>query len=362
MTAAGVAVAAASLTVFLALGQGLRVAVQEQTDSVRPQLQVSIGGLLAAAAPPPTLPDSILPQIEAQRAALHLKHVTPVLLSRQQFGRLSVTLFGIPAAAGFNRVYPYARVQTGRQLFPTDEGRAVAVVGSEVARQANVRPGETLALLPGRAVRVVGVLSPTHSLTDAFVILPLHSAQIALRVPHLISLAAVEVEEGVNVLDVAAALEERVPAEVYAQQQARQATARLLSSAKVVQWSLAGVALLVAFLSVLTTMSMAGHERQQEIGVLRAVGLSPRLVLYLMTLEGGLLAVTGGLVGIVIGWATGVMVSAVTVQRLGVPVAILTGVDALVVLGVSTLVGSLAALPVAWRLSRQSIVSALRAS
>jgi len=50
-SAAGVAIATAALTTFLALGAGLRQGVERQVDSIRPQLQVSQGGLLNLLAP-----------------------------------------------------------------------------------------------------------------------------------------------------------------------------------------------------------------------------------------------------------------------------------------------------------------------
>lgn len=360
LTALSVGVATTGLTVFLSLGAGVRQAVREQVDSIRPQLQVSAGGVLQSLAPAPTLPEEIVAQAERQRAALGLRFVTPVILSRQTLGGLDATLYGIPAAAGLGRVYPYARVARGRALRADDEGEAVAVLGAQVARNLAVDVGADVTLGGGTRVRVIGVLAGTRSLTDAFVVLPLRTAQRALRVPGLVSLAAVEVPEDADVPRVAAALARRVDAEVHTQLTARQVARRLLGVMDVAQWALSGVALVVAYLSVLTTMTMAGHERRAELGTLRALGARPGQVARLLALDAVLLSALGGTLGVLGGVGLAAAVSAVTQTRLGVRALIVTPEVGLTALGVGVLVGVLAALPVAWRVRRESVSDALR--
>lgn len=360
VTALSVAVAVLGLAVFLSLGAGLRRAVQEQVDSIRPQLQVSPGGLLESLAPPPTMPEAVVGQIEAQRLPLNLKFVTPVILRREHHAGLDLTLYGIPAAAGLGRVYPYARVARGRPLWPRDEEKNVVVLGAQAARHFAVGVGERVTLAGGTEVQVIGILAPTETLTDAFVVVPLRTLQNALRVPGLISLAAVELDPNADVLGVARALAERVDAQVYTQQEAREVAARLLKGAALAQWALGGVALLVAFLSVLTTMTVAGFERRAELGVLRALGLRPIEAVGLLVLDGILLAGGGAAAGAFGGWLLSEGIGALTQARLGVRAAVMTPGVLLAVLSVGGLVGALAALPAAWRLSHLSVAQALR--
>ncbi|AFZ69493.1 ABC transporter permease [Deinococcus peraridilitoris] len=360
VTALCVSVATAGLTVFLSLGAGLRQAVEEQTNSIRPQLQVSLGGLLQALAPPPTMPEQLLEQIQAQRAALGLQFVTPVILQRHRHAGLEVTLYGVPAAIGFKQVYPYARVLRGRQLIPADEHAPVAVVGAQVARQLMVQNGDVIPLNRRHQVRIVGVLAPTGTATDAFIIIPLRSLQAILEVRGLISLAAVEVRPDQDVWDVARTLAKHVDAEVHTQLEARDVMTRLLRGARLMQWALSGVALLVAFLTVLTTMTMVGFERRAELAVLRALGLQPGQAVGLLLLDGVLLTGVGGLGGALLGWLAGHALSAFTIARTGVPAALTTPGVLLVVLAVSIFMGVLAALPVAWRVTREPIARALR--
>jgi putative ABC transport system permease protein len=179
-------------------------------------------------------------------------------------------------------------------------------------------------------------------------------------VPGLVSLAAVEVPEDADVPRVAAALARRVDAEVHTQLTARQVARRLLGVMDVAQWALSGVALVVAYLSVLTTMTMAGHERRAELGTLRALGARPGQVARLLAFDAVLLSALGGTLGVLGGVGLAAAVSAVTQTRLGVRALIVTPEVGLTALGVGVLVGVLAALPVAWRVGRESVSDALR--
>jgi putative ABC transport system permease protein len=65
----------------------------------------------------------------------------------------------------------------------------------------------------------------------------------------------------------------------------------------------AGVALLVAALGIANTMLMSVLERTREVGVMKAVGAADRHVQAIFLLEGALIGLFGGGVGLLLGWA-----------------------------------------------------------
>ncbi len=65
---------------------------------------------------------------------------------------------------------------------------------------------------------------------------------------------------------------------------------------------LAVVALVVAGLGITNTMLMSVLERTHEIGVMKAVGARDRHVLWMFLVEGALVGLTGGAVGLVLSW------------------------------------------------------------
>jgi putative ABC transport system permease protein len=65
---------------------------------------------------------------------------------------------------------------------------------------------------------------------------------------------------------------------------------------------IAGVALLVAALGIINTMLMSVLERTREIGVMKAVGAQHGHVQTIFLVEGALIGLTGGLLGLLLSW------------------------------------------------------------
>ncbi|MFD7980504.1 ABC transporter permease [Streptomyces sp. NPDC059071] len=76
-----------------------------------------------------------------------------------------------------------------------------------------------------------------------------------------------------------------------------------------IMYGLLAMALIIAVLGVVNTLAMSVFERQQEIGMLRAIGLDRRRVKRMVRLEAVVIALFGAVVGIALGsflgWAIG---------------------------------------------------------
>ncbi|MFF9017959.1 ABC transporter permease [Streptomyces sp. NPDC014870] len=76
-----------------------------------------------------------------------------------------------------------------------------------------------------------------------------------------------------------------------------------------IMYGLLAMALIIAILGVVNTLAMSVFERQQEIGMLRAIGLDRRRVKRMVRLEAVVISLFGALVGIglgsFLGWAIG---------------------------------------------------------
>ncbi|MFG2985349.1 ABC transporter permease [Streptomyces sp. NPDC048258] len=76
-----------------------------------------------------------------------------------------------------------------------------------------------------------------------------------------------------------------------------------------IMYGLLGMALIIAVLGVINTLAMSVYERQQEIGMLRAVGLDRGKVKNMIRLEAVVISLFGAVIGIAVGvflaWAGG---------------------------------------------------------
>ncbi|HEY3072633.1 MAG TPA: ABC transporter permease [Candidatus Limnocylindrales bacterium] len=124
--------------------------------------------------------------------------------------------------------------------------------------------------------------------------------------------------------------------------------------------ALAVVAVIVAGLGIVNTLTMNVLERVREIGVLRAIGMTRRQVWRMVVVEAGVLGLVGAIIGCVVGLAAGfLMLGLVAAGGLGVAVQVpwLTLVLAAVF---ATAVAMLAAFQPARIASRISIVRAVQ--
>jgi len=125
---------------------------------------------------------------------------------------------------------------------------------------------------------------------------------------------------------------------------------------------------LIVVLSISNTLSMSVIERTSEIGTMMALGNKRRAVMGLFLIEGTLLGVAGGIVGIVVGGALAMVISAVGIPMPPPPgmargyigaIALTPGLiaDGMVLAMATTVLASIAP---AWKASRMTIVDALR--
>ncbi len=128
---------------------------------------------------------------------------------------------------------------------------------------------------------------------------------------------------------------------------------------------IAAISLLVAGIGIMNIMIVSLIERTREIGILKAIGMKGRTVLYIFLTESVIIGLIGAVIGIVSGWALANVV-AVFLGRGGVMGGALTITP---VLTVEVMLGALVfgvgisvifALYPAWRASKLKPVEALR--
>ncbi len=361
LTALGITVAVASMVVFLSLGEGIRKVFTSELGGIGPDVQVSLSGFTQGFAPQPNLPETAVADIQKLAAELGITSVTPVVMSVRSSLDVSqsVVLYGLPAAQGISTVFPKIVPASGRALIAGDEGQKVAVIGAKAAENLRLKVGSTLNLTRRSSVKVIGVLAPESGLVDSFIFLPLRTLQDAEGATGRVSLVALKLENPRDSRAVATTLAKRLNLEASTQSDFLSFVERALRISDAVRFGISLIALIVGGLAVANTVMMGVFERTREFGTLRAIGARPGFVRALVLTESLLLALAGGVGGIILGLAGIWGVNLYTQNLAGIDAAALTPRLTLLALGISVLLGLLSGLLPSRSASRMSITDAL---
>ncbi|MGV9271663.1 ABC transporter permease [Kitasatospora sp. NPDC003701] len=127
-----------------------------------------------------------------------------------------------------------------------------------------------------------------------------------------------------------------------------------------IMYGLLGMSVVIAVLGVVNTMAMSVFERRREIGMLRAIGLDRRGVGRMVRLESLMIALFGGVVGVLLGIVTAWAGNRTMADTFKNITTVLPPVQILGFLVAAALIGLLAAVWPARRAARTDILGAIK--
>ncbi|MGV9451792.1 ABC transporter permease [Streptomyces sp. NPDC003635] len=128
-----------------------------------------------------------------------------------------------------------------------------------------------------------------------------------------------------------------------------------------IMYGLLAMALIIAVLGVVNTLAMSVFERQQEIGMLRAIGLDRRRVKRMVRLEAVVISVFGAVVGVGLGSFLGWAIGETFADQIPGYALVLPWDRIGIFLGLAGLVGVLAAMWPARNAARLNMLNAIKA-
>jgi len=143
--------------------------------------------------------------------------------------------------------------------------------------------------------------------------------------------------------------------QVYSQQEAIETSGEITNVITMFLGAVAGISLLVGGIGIMNIMLVTVTERTREIGIRKAVGGTSEAVLTQFLIESLVLSLTGGILGIVLGWFGARAISEV----IGI-VAVITPMVLALATGVSILVGVVFGVYPAMRAAKLDPIQALR--
>ncbi len=267
------------------------------------------------------LDDALLGKV---RAVSDVLGVTPRIVFPTMVNIRDITLFSI--AQGIDpdseyQVCPQKRRDLGEGAVRSEGDQGFAVVTPELVTQLGLRLGEELTLLApdfdgtlnGALVKVGGFLAdnPAFSGDRKLIFVPIATAQALLRLEGRATELAVRSAHPGAAADLKARMEMQLGPEfeVHTWRELAKFAVDALNNQEAALAFVTVVFTLVALFGILNTMLMIVLSRTKEIGTMMAVGMRRRGILRLIVGEaallGGLGAIFGGALGMVVVYALG---------------------------------------------------------
>ena len=129
----------------------------------------------------------------------------------------------------------------------------------------------------------------------------------------------------------------------------------------IVLLSIASIALVVASIGIMNTMLTSVMERTREIGIMKAIGATNKHVLFIFIMEGIIISLIGGFIGITLGFIGSQGFSAVFAGSFGAELMPIITIESIAIgLTVAVLVGMLSSLYPARKAAKMSPIEAVR--
>ena len=306
LTLLGIALSAWVLVSLFGFNRGYEKALNRDIDNMGFQVLVTAKGCPYEAATLMLKGGTGLRYMDESIVDEVLKHpevekTTPMLMAaifdpnKGESGGISAFLGVDPAT--YPQMKSYLKFQQGTWF--SDPQAFEAVVGYEAAELEQREVGDKM-LIPEKNVEltVVGVLSRTGTQDDGTIFVPLRTVQKVFEQEGKLTAIGVKIKKEANITLVEQKLYDLPDVQVVSLAQVKETIMSLISTAKMMVFSIALIAILIAMLGVVNTILMSVFERFQEIGIIKSIGAMPWDVFKLIWVETIILCLLGGGLGI----------------------------------------------------------------
>ena len=371
LTLVGIMLSSWVLVSLLGFNRGYETALNRDIDNMGYQIMVMAKGCPYEAATMMLQGGAGLRYIEQDvgksiAARPEVDKVTPILM--QAFfdpdkgdGGGIAGYFGVDFAT-FPAMKPFLRFYQGGWF--RDGTADEAVMGYEAAELEQRVVGDMI-IVPEKNVelRVVGILQRTGTQDDGTIFVPLKTLQRISKIDKITTIG-IKVKKDADIAKLEAALYQLPDMQVISFSQVKQTIMKLISTARVMVFSIAIIALLIAMVGVVNTVLMSVLERKQEIGILKTMGAMPGDIFRLVWTETLILCTSGGIAGIILALlfarVTDILVRKILPYAPNGGLVVIDGKLALLTLVVIVAVGLLSGIYPAWQAGRVRPLEAIR--
>lgn len=199
----------------------------------------------------------------------------------------------------------YDRVVRLREKVIDGEARLApgeAIIGSELASDLGLRPGDRLTLLTGtvsETVRVTALVDlGVRELNRRTVIVPLRLAQSLLGLPGGATSLDLALHDVWSAKLFAAGLREQYPYKVESWQETNAQLVAALNAQSISTGLIRAIVLVVVVLGIASVLVVSVVQKRREIGILRAMGATKGQMVRVFLVQGGIVGAIGSVFGL----------------------------------------------------------------
>lgn len=172
------------------------------------------------------------------------------------------------------------------------------VLGYEAAELEQREVGDML-LIPEKNAefKVVGILKRSGTQDDGTIFMPVKTLQNIFDKKGKLTGVGIKVKKDSDINDFENKLYDLPDVQVVSMAQVKQTIMNLVTTAKIMVFSIVIIAVIIATVGVVNTILMSVFERFQEIGVLKSMGALPKDIFIMIWFETVFLCSAGGILG-----------------------------------------------------------------
>ena len=307
LTALGILIGIGSIVALGSIAEGIDASVQSslQLTASKITVQPAGSGLFSVG-------NELTPEdLDLLQGIGGVRDIVPVVVAIgpiQAFSGPEYIVIGIEPGKTEYFVGENVRMYQGRPLEEGDSG--AAIMGISIAERYNLQVGDFWTV-EEEDFDIVGIIEETGiSDIDSAILVTLEDLRNVLETENYYSVYIIP-DDVRDTEKIAAEIEDASEdlTALTSEELARQAS-QIVDQIRFFTFGIGAIAAFVGGLGVMNTMIMAVMERRKEIGVMKAIGATNRMVLTQILTESALISLIGGLGGIGLGVLASLLLSA----------------------------------------------------
>ena len=287
-----------AIVALVGVSNGLKSSALDVMGSLTGDITITKSGNILAMQP---MDEDVMDEIKEIKGVKYVAPVVIILDVEAMTGGgqrpSSFEVYGIDPVAEKLIGTSATEVKEGRALQASD--RYKMIVGSAYAKMEDIKVGSKVKFYE-RQFEVVGIMETGNYIMDQMRAIPIDVAREVAEIdPDIIHMVRVKVEKPGTEKEVALRINLIIPdVEATTSSEQTEQISEFLDTIETMTWAISAIAAIVGGIGIMNTMLMSVIERTKEIGVFKAVGWSNNDVLKMILLEGFLLGLFGGFLGI----------------------------------------------------------------